>query len=471
MAGLTEHLSEALERPASDRDLRPVPPGMRGFGGLELAVLWGDLSVGLLVLVSGALLVPALGLSRAVAAILIGSVVGCLPLALMAYAGAREGVPGMVLFRPLLGLRGSWLPSAMNLVQLVGWTAFEFWAMSRVAGAVTGDLIGIDAPGVWLAIVAVLCTGLALAGPVFLVRRWLERFGIWVVVAVAAWITIRIAARGDLAAMWSSPGRGGLPFWLAVDLVIAMPVSWLPLVADYNRYARRPRTSAVATFASYAVGNAWFYLLGALLVVAAGSGPDVLDIGTTIAAAAGGATVLLALVVGESDQATANIYSAALSVQNVVPRLRRPAGVVVIGAAGAGIAAALHEDAVPTFEFFLYLVGSLFVPLVAVFAADYLLRARGRYGEAALFAAVAPGLRWRALVPWIAGFVAFHWCVPTGPAWWSAAVERVLHGWAGLPFPLFGGELGASAPAFAVAFTAAVLLLPRAQSALPGPSG
>jgi NCS1 family nucleobase:cation symporter-1 len=156
MAGLTEQLSGALERPTSDRELRPVLPAMRRFGALELAVLWGDLSVGLLVLVSGALLVPALGLSRAVAAILIGSVVGCLPLALMAYAGAREGVPGMVLFRPLLGLRGSWLPSAMNLVQLVGWTAFEFWAMSRVGGAVTRDLIGVDAPGVWLAVVAVL---------------------------------------------------------------------------------------------------------------------------------------------------------------------------------------------------------------------------------------------------------------------------------------------------------------------------
>ena len=471
MATLTERLSGALARETPGWGLRPVPDGMRRFGARELAVLWGDLSIGLLVLVSGALLVPALGLAQAAAAIATGSALGCLPLALMAYAGAREGVPGMVLFRPLLGLRGSWLPSAMNLVQLVGWTAFEFWAMSRIAGTVTRDLIGVDAPGLWLVAVAVLCTGLALAGPVFLVRRWLERFGIWVVVAVAVWITVRIAARGDLAAMWSSPGDGGLPFWLAVDLVIAMPVSWLPLVADYNRFARRPRTSAIATFASYAVGNVWFYLLGALLVAAAGSGPDVLDIGTTIAAAAGGATVLVALVVGESDQATANIYSAALSVRNVVPGLRQRAAVVVIGATGAVIAAALREDAVPTFQFFLYLVGSLFVPLVAVFAADYLLRARGRYGEAALFEGAAPGVRWRALVPWIAGFVAFHWCVPTGPAWWSGAVEHVLHGWARLPFPLFGGELGASAPAFVVAFVLALALLPRAQPSASGSSG
>jgi NCS1 family nucleobase:cation symporter-1 len=464
MATLTERLGRALGRETPDWGLRPVPPALRRFGALELAVLWSDLSIGLLVLVSGALLVPALGLPDAVAAIVIGSVLGCLPLSLMAYAGAREGVPGMVLFRPLLGLRGSWFPSALNLVQLVGWTAFEFWAMSRVADEVSGDLLGIHAPAVWLVVVALLCTGLALAGPVFVVRRWLERFGIWAVAAVAVWITLRIATRGDLGAMWDSPGRGGLPFWLAVDLVIAMPVSWLPLVADYNRFARRPATSAGATFSSYALGNIWFYGLGALVVLAAGSGPDVLDIGTTIAAAAGGGAVLLALVAGESDQAMANIYSAALSVQNVAPRLPRRTAIVAIGAAGAVIAAVLRSDAVPSFEFFLFLVGSLFVPLVAVFAADYLLTARGRFGEAALFEEAVPGVRVRALVPWVAGFAVFQWCVPTGPSWWTGVVERVLHGWVHLPFPLFGGRLGASIPAFVVAFAvAAALPLRRPQ--------
>jgi NCS1 family nucleobase:cation symporter-1 len=456
--------ARSRERAAAGWGIRPVPPALRRFGGREVAILWGDLSIGLLVLVSGALLVPALGVPRAVAAVVVGTVLGCLPLALMAAAGAREGVPGMVLFRPLLGLHGSWLPSAMNLVQLVGWTAFEFWAMSRVADAVSTDLLGLHAPALWLAATALLCTGLALAGPLFVVRRWLERFGIWVVAAVALWITFRIASRADLAAMWRAPGRGGLPFWLAVDLVIAMPVSWVPLVADYNRFARTARVSATATFVSYAAGNVWFYLLGALLVIAAGSGPDVLDIGTTIAAAAGGGAVLLALLAGESDQAMANIYSAAVSVQNVLPRMSQRVGVVAIGAAGAAIAAILRDDAVVAFEFFLFLIGSMFVPLVAVFAADYLVRAHGHYGEAALFGEAVRGVRRRALVPWAAGSLVFHWCVPTGPGWWTGAVERVLHGWGHLPFPLFDGSLGASVPAFVAAFVLALVTLPRRQT-------
>ena len=131
---------------------------------------------------------------------------------------------------------------------------------------------------------------------------------------------------GDLGGALEPPGTGGLPFWVAVDLVIAMPVSWLPLVADYNRFARGERGAAAGTFWSYAAGNVWFYALGALLVLAAGAAPDVLDIGTTIAATVGGGVVLLALLVGESDQAMANIYSSALSMQNVRPE--RPAAPV-----------------------------------------------------------------------------------------------------------------------------------------------
>jgi putative hydroxymethylpyrimidine transporter CytX len=458
MASVTERLGEALEREAPVWGIRPVPRDRRRFSAFDVGVLWGDLSIGLLVLVSGALLVPALGLPFAVLAIVLGTAIGCLPLALVGFAGAREGVPGMVLFRPVLGRRGSYLPSAANLVQLIGWTAFEFWAMARVANAVSVDLLGLDGWFVWLIIVAIICTALALAGPVFTVRRWLERFGAWVVAAVAAWITVRVIAVGELGELWSRPGTGGLPFWAAVDLVVAMPVSWLPLVADFNRFARDERRSALATYGSYAAGNAWFYLLGALLVLAAGATPDVLDVGTTIAATAGGAVVLIALLVGESDQAMANLYSGAVSVQNVAPSVRQRPLIVGLGLTGFAIAALLSADAAGTFEVFLFLIGSVFVPLFGVFAADLMLRG-WRYGEPALFEEALDGVRWRAVVAWVVGFVVYQWCVPTGPGWWIDGVERILDGWLGLPFPLIAGvPVGASVPSFVVAFALAIAL-------------
>ncbi len=186
MASVIERLERTLEREAPVWGVDPVPPERRHLSGFDIAVLWGDLSVGLLVLLTGALLVPALSLPRALAAIVIGTALGCVPLALVGLAGAREGVPGMVLFRPVLGRRGSYLPSVLNILQLAGWTGFELWAMSQVAARMSERLFGFSAPGLWLAVMAVVCTLLALGGPILVVRRWLERFGAWVVGAVGA---------------------------------------------------------------------------------------------------------------------------------------------------------------------------------------------------------------------------------------------------------------------------------------------
>jgi NCS1 family nucleobase:cation symporter-1 len=456
VSGLIEHIDRVLRHDPTTAGIRPVPSDRRRLGGIDFAVLWGDLSVGLLVLVTGALLVPALGLPRALLAIGIGSVIGCLPLALMALAGEREGVPTMVLFRPVLGLRGSFLPSGLNLLQLIGWTAVEFWAMASVANVASRRVADFDAYHAWLVLVAVVCTALAIGGPILVVRAWLERFGIYILLGSAVWISIRVLTVGDLGPIWHGPASGGLPFWLAVDLVIAMPVSWLSVAADYNRFARPGSHGVAGTYLGYVAGNAWFYALGALLVLATGATADVLGIGTSVAAVAGGSVLLVALLVGESDNAFADIYSAAVSAQNVIPRIPQRAMSLAVGALGFVLALALSID---RYEFFLLLIGSVFVPLFGVFAADYFVRHRGRYTEAEMFART--GVRWIALVPWAAGFALFHWSVPTGPQGWIDGVRTVVHGWLHLPFPLFGSALGASVPSFAAAFGLSMLFLPR----------
>jgi nucleobase:cation symporter-1, NCS1 family len=460
-------LDRARERDPSSLGIRPVPLDERRLSGLDLGVLWGDLSVGLLVIVTGALLVPAMGLPRALLAIVVGSVIGCVPLVLVAIAGEREGVPGMVLFRPVLGLRGSFLPSALNVLQLVGWTAVEFWAMAAVANVVSVRALSLDSQTLWLAVVATICTLLAIGGPILVVRRWLERFGVWVLVATSAWITLRVLGAGDLSAVWHRPAEGGLPFWLGVDLVVVMPVSWLPLVADYNRFARPGSRAALGTYVGYLIGNVWFYSLGALLVLALAAAADVRGIGATIAAVAGGSPVLLALLVGESDNAFANIYSSAVSVQNVVPEARQRRRVVAIGVVAFGLALLLSVE---RYEVFLFLIGSVFVPLVGVFAADYFVVRGGRYGEAALFA--PSGIRWRAVLPWAAGFVLYHWCVAPGamPTGWTSAVATVFQTWLHLPFPLFDARLGASLPSFAVAFVLSLAVL-RPDATRPSGGG
>jgi cytosine/uracil/thiamine/allantoin permease len=131
------------------------------------------------------------------------------------------------------------------------------------------------------------------------------------------------------------------------------------------------------------------------------------------------------------------------------------------------------------YEVFLFLIGSVFVPLFGVFAADYYVLRSGRLGEAALFART--GVRWRAMAPWAAGFALYQWCVAPGtmPAGWTEAVTTVFRTWLHLPFPLFGGRFGASLPSFVLAFLLSLGVLragatrPRdaASAAAPPPAG
>ncbi|MEX2458559.1 MAG: cytosine permease [Actinomycetota bacterium] len=472
-------LTERIQDESADPGVRPAPPEARRLGSLDFGVLWGDLSIGILVAFTGALLVPALGFPMALLAIVVGSVLGCALLGLVGVAGAREGVPGMVLFRPLLGIRGSYLPTVLNVMQLVGWTAFELWAMAVIAARVGGDLFGLRSYAFWLVAVTVLCTALALGGPVVVVRRWMERFGAWVVAAVGLWITIALFAGGDLGGFWSRPGAGGFPgFWQGVDLVIVMPVSWLPLVADYSRFARAGVSSFAGTFTGYLAGNVWFYALGALLVLAGGfTEKTPAGLASAIASVAGGAVVLVALLVGETDQAFADIYSTAVSAQNLNPRIRQRPGIAVVAAAGFGIALALGNDpagGLGTYEYFLFLLGSVFVPLYGVFLAAYFVRGRRGFAEADLFAERGGaywgtgGFRFGALVPWVTGFLVYHWCGALAPAWWMEAFSSATDA-IGLPYPLFGGRLGASIPAFVAAFAVALPLSGPARS--PAGSG
>lgn len=447
------------ERDEAPETIAPIPRERRTLSSLDIAILWNDLSLGLLVLVTGGLLVPALGLPAAIGAIVVGTVLGCVPLAAVALAGAREGLPGMVLFRPVLGRTGSYLPSVLNVAQLLGWTAVEFWAMGRLANTLSIDQLGVDAFGLWLAVIAVGCTALAVGGPVLVVKRFLERFGTWIVMASGVGLTVSLVTSAHPVEGWAT-ATGGLPFLLAVDLVIVMPVSWLPLVADSTRFARHERGTFTATFLGYAVGNAWFYVLGALLVLQAFAEPDAQTTGRAIAGLAGGSVLVLGLLVGEAPNAFADVYSAAVSALNVVPKASERVLSVSIGAIAFLLALLITMD---RYEVFLFLIGSVFVPLAAVFLADYFVRARSRYGPDAVFGPGSEGVRWPAIVPWLAGFILYHWSVPTGPEGWTEAVGRVFTS-IGLPFPLLDSRLGASLPSFAVAFVLATIILPRKRS-------
>ena len=452
-------LSERL-RAVPEWGIEPVPEEHRTLSGFDLGVLWGDLGLGLLVLVAGGLLVPGLGFPTAMAAIVLGSVIGVALLAFAGEAGARYGIPTMVLFRPVLGIRGSWLPSALNVLQLIGWTAVELWAMSYVADIVASRTLGFSARGLWLVAAAVVCTALALWGPIGVTRVWMERFGAWVIAAICLVVTGLVLTSDGIGDALSRPGTGAIGFGPALDLVIALPASWAPLVADYTRFSRRPRAAFGGTFWGFLLANIWLYALGVLLVSATGATASPAGIAGGILALAGGSIAgilfLTGLLVGETDEAFADIYSAAITLQNVFPRLSVRVLIVAISLVSTVLAAWLTME---RYESFLLLLGSVFIPLFGVLAAHPLVRRRYhveveelyREGGAYWF---TRGFRVSALTPWVAGILVYHWILPTGPSWWTDAVSGIV----GDPLVERFSWLSASVPSFLVAFVLALVI-------------
>jgi putative hydroxymethylpyrimidine transporter CytX len=434
----------------------PVPERLRTLGLWDQTVLWGNLGVSLLVLVIGALLVPALTLRDAFLAILVGGVIGNAMVGAAGLIGADARVPSMVLLRAPLGQRGSYVPTALNALQCLGWATFELIIIAAAAGALSDEVVGVEAKPLWTIFFGVLAALTALLGPVGLVRRVLRRWGVWIVLASLLYLTWWALSEADLRALWDAPAEGGSSFWLAVDLVIAITVSWVPLVSDYTRFSR-DRTSAFwGSGLGYFLGGTWMLGLGVILVLDRNLS-DPVDIPPAVAAAGLAAGLaLLAVTVDETDEAFANVYSTAVSLQNVFPSA--PQRLLVVAVSAVATAGALLIP-LRNYESFLLLLGSFFVPLFGVLFADWI-RSGARYTRHQIFE--GPAWRPELLIAWLVGFALYHWLhePPLGPSWWVDIVEETGQ-------PKLG--IGASLPSFAASFVLA-LGLSSLGSRLPQPA-
>jgi putative hydroxymethylpyrimidine transporter CytX len=427
--------------------VRPAPPETRRLGFLDMFVLWADLGVSFLVMVVGMFLVPGLGLGQALWAIVVGALIGNGLLGLVAIIGADTRVPTMVLFRPVLGLRGSYAPTILNVLQLLGWATFEVIVMAQAASLLSQRLFGVHGYLGWVVFFTIVTVLMALGGPILVVKQWMEKFALWAVLATVVWLTVALFVSYDIRALLTRPGTGEMSFWLAVDLVAVMPISWVPLVADYSRFARGRRAAFWGTCVGYGIAHVWFYALGVLLALSAAVTLDPnAPIAPLLAAIAGltaGWAALLVLLVAETDEGFANVYSAAVSTQNMLLRANQRTLILVISAIVFILAATVP---LVQYESFLLLIGSVFVPLLGVQTADYFLLRRCGYDAEALF---TPGGRY-----WYGGGV--NW---TAGAVWAAGVLLYLL-IAGLPqldLPGLAPWLGATLPTYVFGVVAYVV--------------
>jgi putative hydroxymethylpyrimidine transporter CytX len=418
--------------------ITPVPERLRVLGLVDTTLLWTNLGVSLLVLV-----LPAyfdLSLRDALAATVVGGLIGNGMLALGALIGADGRVPTMVLQRAPLGRRGSYLATGLNVLQCLGWSIFELLVIATAASLLCDKLLGFRATWLWTIVFGVTATVLALLGPISFVRRFVRKFAIWAVVASLVYLTWWILDGADLGRLWSHGGGHHGSFWLAVDTVVAVTVSWAPLVADYTRFARNRRSAFWGVGIGYLLPTLFQFGFGSVLVLSRGLDADHPELILTAIAGGGAAAALalLALTVDETDEAFANVYSTAVSLQNLFPRVSQRLLIAGVAVAATGGALAVNMR---DYSRFLYLLGAVFVPLLGVLVADWL-AAGTHYTPERIFR--APTIRPGMVVAWVAGFLVYEWLYqPADLGFWT----RLLHH---VPTPSY--QVGASLPSFVAAF-------------------
>ena len=416
----------------------PVPQAL---SLLDQFGLWGNLGVSLLgftgaifVLHPGGIGTPELSLAAALTAIIVGTLLGTLPVALAGLPGTRTGAPTMVLLRGLFGARLSYLPTVLNILQCVGWGVFELVTIATAAHTVAPAL-----PKTGYVLIAGVATALLTIRPLGAIRV-LRKYAAGAVIVVMIYLFVQLIRHplpGFTHGTWSG-------YWAATDTVVAVAVSWAPLVADYTRHSRSQRAAFAGALVGYSVTQVLCYVIGLLALVTVAHGNSDHIYGAFIALPVGSLGFAI-LAARELDQSFANVYSTAVSIQNLRPLWDRR---LLAGTIAALTTAAALWLNIADYENFLVLIGSVFVPMSAVLVTDYFVVSRGRWD----LSAAAPS-RWLMLLPWAAGFVTYQLINPGYVSWWASAWTSFGHDIGFTP----ASWMSASILSFAVA--AAITLL------------
>ena len=419
---LPEHYKNTMsaeQKSILNTALTPLPACERSFGFNDHASLWLSLGVGLLVMQIGAYLVPAVGPQQAAIVIVLGSILGAGMLAWTAKLGCDTGLSSSGLMHATYGSSFAKLPVLLNIVQLVGWTTFELVVMRDGTVAIAKQSGGFSAN--WWPVLATLLWGAVLVALISgsmtrLVRKFIGRFGLPLVILSLLWLTWQFLGKASaqgLSAIWNKPGSGGMSTMQALDLVIAMPISWLPLVADFARHGLSGRTALRGTWVGYAVANIWCYSLGVLIAITTPS----TDLVTALLLAQGGLIALGLILIDEMDNAYGDVYSGAVAGHSLKPSW----SVRKIGMGFAVVCTALALVLpMHALEPFLLILSSVFIPLYGVILA----RLVGKTNVAALVTERA--VNYSAVLIWFSGVVFYHLMSNLAPAWGAAIPTLVV---------------------------------------------
>lgn len=346
----------------------------------ENGLIWFGAAVSIAEILTGTYFAP-LGFGRGLAAIILGHVIGCAMLFAAGLIGGKARRSAMETVKMSFGQKGSLLFVVLNIVQLVGWTGIMIFD-----GALAAN--GVWALGNWL-----WC--LVIGGLIVLwILIGIENLGKINTVAMGALFILTIIlsfvifGKGTMHAVSGE----GMSFGAAVELSVAMPLSWLPLISDYTREAEKPAKATAASAIIYGLVSCWMYLIGMGAAIFTAES----DIAQILLKAGLGVAGLLIVVFSTVTTTFLDAWSAGISSESVHEGIKGKW--VAVAAAVLGTAGAIF---LPLYDItdFLYFIGSVFAPMIAIQIADFFILKQDVSGR---------GVNVKNLVIWLLGFVVYR---------------------------------------------------------------
>ncbi|MFR6023252.1 MAG: putative hydroxymethylpyrimidine transporter CytX [Oscillospiraceae bacterium] len=353
---------------------------MKKTTAFQNSLIWFGAAVSLAEILTGTYFAP-LGMGKGLLAIIVGHVIGCVLFFLAGLIGGRERKSAMETTKMSFGYRGGLLFALLNVLQLVGWTGIMIYD-----GAVATN--GIFEVGVWVwsivigvLIIIWIAIGITNLGLLNKITMAL----LFVLTVVLCVVIFRGGNPGATAAETMS-------FGAAVELAVSMPLSWLPVISDYTRESEKPFRSTLASTVTYGLVSCWMYVIGMGAAIFTGES----DIAQIMLRAGLGIPALLILVLSTVTTTFLDAFSAGVSCESLSKKLNgRTVGIIVtvIGTIGACL---FNMDDITNF---LYLIGSVFAPMIAVQLTTYFILKKDSFDSA---------FNWPNLIVWLLGFIAYR---------------------------------------------------------------
>lgn len=326
----------------------------------ENGLIWFGAGVSIAEILTGTYFAE-LGFKRALLAILIGHIIGCAMFFLAGVIGGKQRLSAMETAKNSFGRIGGQFFAIMNVIQLVGWTSIMIYD-----GALAANGIFSIGSWVWCLVIGALIILWIMIG--------IADLGKLNTVAMAALFILTLVLCKVIfidGSISSAAVSDGMSFGAAIELAVAMPLSWLPLIADYTREAEKPVKAAAVSTAVYGAVSCWMYIIGMGAALFTGES----DIALIMVKAGLGVLGLIIVIFSTVTTTFLDAYSAGISQESISPKVKGKYVAVVVAAIGTVAAMIFPMDDITDF---LYLIGSVFAPMIAIQIADYFIIHRDR---------------------------------------------------------------------------------------------